>query len=381
MTRKEKGPQLVSQSPALEGRVVAMPEYYLPKGTQGGMSQKTLLIIIVSVLVLLIIGVFSYIFLRSQPSQQITQQEVQPQTTTNQQPSSTTPEPEPEEEVEPEPEPPTNSSLQLPPIQLPNVQTAADTDQDGLTDPEELLFSTSASVPDTDQDSFLDGSEVVNLYDPATPGALLEVSPQIKIVTNTARGYQLLIPATWTASNAVPGGEEYLVRPPDGTEQFIITMFENPDRMTPVQWYQQQLPGADLSNFNNFQNEAGWSGIQSRDGRVIIATFGTTGPGAKAFIFLMQYDPGNAGIMRFPTVWKMMTASLAVVASPEEAAVQSAQQQNQQPSAPVVVPSQTDTLQNQANQQQQIPAGSTAQQQQAQTPSQQAPPGGSNQTP
>jgi len=300
---------------SLDGRIYTMPTYYLPKATKSGMSQKKILLIIAGVILVLIVVIFSVILLQSN------------QTTTNiATPTSPVPEtpvvtpPEVEPEIQPEPEEPIIEEPEiiepetlLPELAIATAQVSTDTDQDGLTDAEEALFLTSPAVPDTDQDSFLDGPELTNLYDPATPGALIEISPQVKIARNNARGYQLLIPTSWTSSLAIPNGDEFIIQPTDGTETFEIEMVENPERLSPVQWYQQQDSSADLSVFNSFENEAGWNGIRSQDGRVVIATFGSTGVGSRAFIFIMHYEPGVDSVLRYPSIWSMMLQSLSVL--------------------------------------------------------------------
>jgi hypothetical protein len=45
----------------------------------------------------------------------------------------------------------------------------ADTDGDGLTDPQEVLYGTDLNNPDTDADGISDGDEVANGTDPTTP--------------------------------------------------------------------------------------------------------------------------------------------------------------------------------------------------------------------
>lgn len=305
-----------------------MPEYYLPKsGGGGGMSSKTLLLIVIGVIVLLLIGVFALILIRSgQPSTadiatSVTPTPVAPVVV--EEPEEVDEEPEVEAEEEPEEEvisetiEEASTSINLPSVGLATVQSDTDTDQDGLTDAEEQIFSTSAAVPDTDSDNFLDGAEVANLYDPALAGALLEVSPQIKVARNATQGYQFLIPALWTTTSLTPTGEEFIIRTNDGTESFTINIYPNEDRMTPVQWYQDQEPAADLNQFNNFSNEAGWNGIQSIDGRVVIAVFGSTEPGARAFVYVMHYDVGSDNLLRFPSIWEMMLQSLTLL-EPEQ---------------------------------------------------------------
>ncbi|MBU2509676.1 fibronectin type III domain-containing protein, partial [Patescibacteria group bacterium] len=58
-----------------------------------------------------------------------------------------------------------------------------DTDSDGLSDLEEVLYGTNSKSPDTDADGFLDGNEVFHLYNPAgtAPVKLLD-SALVKII-------------------------------------------------------------------------------------------------------------------------------------------------------------------------------------------------------
>lgn len=304
---------------SLEGNVRTMPAYYLPKGTaSAGMSTKTILLIVGGVIIILIIVVFALIFMQSgQQSQQIATT-IEP--TVTQTPAIVT-EPEEVEVVEEEPveedvqeDEVQETGVVLPDLSNANLIPGSDTDQDGLSDAEELLFSTSSAAPDTDQDSFLDGSEIRNLYDPASPSALLEVSPQIKIARNTVKSYQLLVPQSFSVQTIDVNGNEFRVVAPSNGGTFTITMYTNDDRSTPVQWYQQMSGSSDLSIFDQFSNEAGWNGIQSQDGRIVISTYGTSSTiGGNAFIFVMEYAPGPDNTLNYSAVWEMMLQSLAVL--------------------------------------------------------------------
>ena len=97
------------------------------------------------------------------------------------------PEPEPQPEVEPEPEP-----VPEPP------QPGKDSDSDGLTDVEELLYGTDFRNPDTDGDTFLDGNEVFHRYDPngLAPSTLLDTG-SVKQFAQGGVGYTMLYPASW----------------------------------------------------------------------------------------------------------------------------------------------------------------------------------------
>jgi hypothetical protein len=68
----------------------------------------------------------------------------------------------------------------------------------------------------------------------------------------------------------------------------------------------------DLTKFVAFSNEASWTGLQTADHTLVFATFDDKGPGSRAYIFVMQYDPGQETVLRYSAIWDMMTASLAV---------------------------------------------------------------------
>jgi len=100
------------------------------------------------------------------------------------------PEEEEEEEVNVLPPPP-------PPPPPPGNDT--DVDQDELTIEEEMLYGTDPDDDDTDNDGYLDGIELVNLYDPISSGEVLQNSGLVATFINSQFGYRLLYPSTWVA--------------------------------------------------------------------------------------------------------------------------------------------------------------------------------------
>lgn len=295
------------QTPALPGRMLIMPAAYLPKEKKK--LSSTAILILVLVFVGVLVGIVVLLFVtRQTPSAPVVQAPIEetPVTPVTPEPTPTPVTPTP---VTPQPVVPT---AEIPAITSGEIPAATDTDQDSLSDAEETLFSTSASVPDTDQDSFLDGIELRNQYDPATPRALLEVSPRIKLARNDSLGYQLFVPVDWSASKNTSDGKQFLIRPNQGTESFRVDVYDNTDRLNVTEWFQQQQPNANLTQFVNFQNEAGWIGIQTQDHRLIVATLDDGGPGSKAFIFVMYYQPGEETTLRYSAIWDMMANSLAV---------------------------------------------------------------------
>ena len=111
-----------------------------------------------------------------------------------------------------------------------------------------------------------------------------------------------------------------MVRPSgDSGDLFVINVYDNPDRLEVTEWYRDQVDLPDLAGFQNFSNPAGWTGIQSRDSLVVIATFGEEGPGARAFIYVMEYRLGTGSIINYPSIWNMMVNSIDILeVEPEE---------------------------------------------------------------
>jgi hypothetical protein len=88
------------------------------------------------------------------------------------------------------------------------ITQGLDTDSDGLTDVEELLYGTDFRNPDTDADSFLDGNEVFHRYDPIgyAPSTLLDTG---SVEIYSALGvptYEVYYPSTWTAQDSFDPG-------------------------------------------------------------------------------------------------------------------------------------------------------------------------------
>lgn len=80
-----------------------------------------------------------------------------------------------------------------------------DTDSDGLTDVEEILYGTIPTRPDTDGDGFLDGNEVFHLYHPngLAPQTLLDTG-FVQVYTSPLFPYQFHVPKRWKIQEISP---------------------------------------------------------------------------------------------------------------------------------------------------------------------------------
>lgn len=216
-------------------------------------------------------------------------------------PAPIIPEPVPEP-VAPQPEagPP---SAETPLI----LQAAPDTDGDGLTDEEEVLYKTNPQNPDTDGDNFIDGNEVFKLYSPIAGGvAQLADSGLVKFFTNDKQNYSVLYPisfgldiidATSTTKVAftVPTGE-----------RFIITVIENNDRLSPLNYYLNAHPDVPITAISSASSRGGFTGITSPDGLETILDVN-----GKLFSFVYDVD-GNM-TKRFAATYHMIINSVRLI--------------------------------------------------------------------
>lgn len=124
------------------------------------------------------------------------------------------------------------------------VVPSHDTDSDGLTDQEELLYGTIASNPDTDGDTFHDGQEVISRYNPNGKNKLTD-SGLVKTYQNATYRYSILYPPSWTAG---PLNADKLVLFTSMTGEFVqISVQANTGGISAREWYQALNPSVSAS--------------------------------------------------------------------------------------------------------------------------------------
>ena len=193
----------------------------------------------------------------------------------------------------------------------PEIQSSLDTDSDGLTDVEERLYRTEVNNPDSDADTTPDGQEILKLTDPnqQTEGSQLAASGLINVYTNQTYSYSFFYPSSWLA-RALPetNNQEVLVITNTG-EFFSITIENNPEELSPIEWYLRQSPSVDKSLLystiiNN--QEAVWNQEHltlyiSKDSRV----------------YILSYNVGTERKANFKTSFELMINSFQFVVQPQ----------------------------------------------------------------
>jgi hypothetical protein len=183
---------------------------------------------------------------------------------------------------------------------------AVDTDNDGLTDAEEIILGTKSSAADSDGDGYSDLAELNNFYDPAGPGKL-EASPVWKKYFNPTYNYSLLQPASFVLK---PLGGDYSVSfvAPDN-QFFQIEVQPNTTRASIMDWYREQFgEPADVTRLVEGKDTSGtpsWLGQRSADGLNFYLT-----DNKFSNIITLSYNVGLERIITYPNLFNVFIKSL-----------------------------------------------------------------------
>ncbi len=153
----------------------------------------------------------------------------------------------------------TNQELIIPP-------KGPDSDNDGLTNAEEILFGTKFDLPDSDFDGYIDGEELLALYDPNTADQRLANNIDlVRVYNNDIYKYSVLYPAKWLATEKTSEFDETTFYDNENGDFFNIQVEENPQGLSLQKWYLYFSPGAQIGHLEYFQNP-NVSGLKTKDG-------------------------------------------------------------------------------------------------------------------
>ncbi|MBI2459057.1 MAG: hypothetical protein HYV53_00710 [Parcubacteria group bacterium] len=291
-----------------------MPERFRHQPVKQSNAKTTGLVIIVSgAMVLIVASAALYYFLLRQPSATVVQKP--PAAAENNQPPETAPTVKIPEVITATGTETATLSLggesatttaatttpeNAPPAQDLNLRAGADRDNDGLTDLEETLLGVSSTTPDTDGDGYLDGAELINLYNPAGAGKLT-ANAHISLYENKTFAYDLLYPSAWTTS--INGGDDSLMFK-SGDNQFVqIIAQPNANKETLDAWYMEQLAVLTINEADRASG-SNWQGLKSPDSLNVYLM-----DKKQNYIFSLTYNPGNADVLDYSNIFKMMIKS------------------------------------------------------------------------
>jgi hypothetical protein len=198
----------------------------------------------------------------------------------------------------------TNTNTNTTVIQT-EVLPAPDADEDGLSDEEEDLFGTHIRIPDTDGDGYIDGAEVMNLYDPKTRGGKrLSDSSFVGVYKSKVYSFEYLYPKKW---NIASDSDKEIVYD-DGKGGRVIALVELvklAETPTFEAWYKSQS-GASVSyeNLRISPVKEGLTLYQEEDS--LKAYFVTEN---FDFVYIFEYEPGPDSKAYFKQVFQMMLKS------------------------------------------------------------------------
>ena len=194
---------------------------------------------------------------------------------------------------------------QLPPAppEQPKLPPAGlDTDSDGLTDLEEVLYKSDPRNPDTDGDGFLDGNEVFHLYNPGgrAPARLLDAG-LVKEYKGSV-GWTMEVPTSWAVALDATDGSHMTVTTGHG-ESFVMTVEDNPNKLSVVDWYLQKNPTVKREDVLQYRSKKGYEGIIGAD---LLTTYLPWGNKIVTF----AYNLDGQTFINFRTTYAMMMNSL-----------------------------------------------------------------------
>ncbi|MDO8668552.1 MAG: hypothetical protein Q7K35_05740 [bacterium] len=178
-----------------------------------------------------------------------------------------------------------------------------DGDSDGLTDAEEILLGSGTSTPDTDGDLYLDGAEMLNLYNPAGSDKLA-ANPSIAAYENKTFNYSVLYPNAWQST--VNGGDDSIMFKTADNQFFQIIVQPNAAGQPLDEWYMDQL-GVTFINDIDRLNGVNWQGIKSSDGLTLYLMDLN-----QKNIFTLAYNPGENNILEYINIFNMMIKSFTL---------------------------------------------------------------------
>lgn len=185
---------------------------------------------------------------------------------------------------------------------------AKDTDSDGLTDIEELLYGTNFREPDTDKDTYLDGNEVFHSYDPLglAPLTLLDTGA-VKIFSDTAFAFSIYYPTTWTPAPSADGSS-VIFRSSRQASVSVATTAKDPS-LSLADWYNAQKAGNDAKQLKETLTKDGFYGLTSADDR-------TTYLDDSSLVITLTYDLGARSQIEYLQTFEMMVNSFHLNSQP-----------------------------------------------------------------
>jgi hypothetical protein len=265
-------------------------------GKKKKMAGSTKAILVAGVVLLLgLAGIGAYVWISTRPPEVPTEPELPTRPEEPSVPEEPEQPEEPEEPTEPE-EPETPFPTELSP--------GRDTDSDGLTDLEEVLYGTNARLPDTDADGFLDGNEVFHRYNPrgTAPGTLLESGLVKEYAAPSA--YTTYYPAAWSPRAVADNALAIVLVAPSG-ETVTLSAESKDSTMTLSDWFNAANPGSSASDLLASTTKNGYPSLTAQDQ---LTAYLDLGPSVVTISYQITVKPTIDFLLTFQMMVNSVTA-------------------------------------------------------------------------
>lgn len=182
-------------------------------------------------------------------------------------------------------------------------KSGMDSDQDGLTDKEEELLGCDPNMADSDGDSYGDLSELMNLYNPAGAGNVLD-NENIRQYFNGTFGYSAFYPGGWPQSSV--GGDESIIFKSSDNHFIQIMSQPNAEKIQIEDWYNKQFD-TDFVQKEKKVIAENWRGIKSEDGLIVYLADNSLN-----YIFIITYNPGLDDTLEYVNIFEIAIKSFEV---------------------------------------------------------------------
>lgn len=173
----------------------------------------------------------------------------------------------------------------------------SDTDQDGLTDKEEVIIGTKIDQADSDSDGYGDLAELRAGYNPAGSGKVTSNSG-LKLVQQGR--WSTLVPAVWNSQ--LGRDESAIFRPSDG--QFIqIIILNKESGQDLASWYEEIFAGqaADVTSAGQNQLAVSLDGL----------TYYVSRPELN-YLVSLTYNPEATKLLSYSNIFRLVADSLVI---------------------------------------------------------------------
>ena len=183
------------------------------------------------------------------------------------------------------------------------IKNSTDSDNDGLTNEEEKLYDTSASMPDTDKDTFKDGGEIINAYNPKGPGKITDSELVIKY-ENEEFAYLVYYPSKWIAQKVGETNKNvmFVSSDPNNAGEFVEVITENnPYGFSALDWFLDQNNNLKAEDVQAIEVN-GLKGVLSINGYTAYFTDSNN-------VYAVSYNFGTKTEINFASTFQMIYRS------------------------------------------------------------------------